>query len=129
MKRATWMLLVAGAVLMLGVGAASARTSYPSEITRESSVELPGGKTLASGEVTSPYRLCSVLRGVKLIGHYPDGSTELLDVGLTSINGAWATKADLSGADRVKAVALRSAFRVHHRRKVCDRAAVVWALA
>ncbi len=129
MKRATWILVVAGAALTLGVGVASARTSYPSEITHEDSVALPGGKTLVSGQVTSPSRLCSALRGVKLIAHYPDGSNELLDIDLSSVGGAWAAKADLTGADRLKAVAVRSAFRVHHRRKVCNRAAVVWALA
>jgi hypothetical protein len=129
MKRATLMLVLAGAVFALGAGTASARTSYPTEITHDSSVALSGGQTLVGGQVKSPYRLCSVLRGVKLIGHYPDGSTELLDADLSSIGGAWGAKADLTGADRVKAVALRSAFRVHHRRKVCERAAVVWALA
>ncbi len=128
MKRAISILFVAAVVGILGVATASARTSFPTKITHDGSVTLPGGETIVSGHVTSSYRLCSLLRAMKLIGHYPDGSAQLLDAALTSIRGAWATKADLSGADRVKAVVTKSAFRIHHRRKVCEPAAVVWAL-
>jgi hypothetical protein len=120
--------LLSLAVVLLWAGTASG-TTYSTTITHDGSATLTGGSTVDSGHVKSSGRLCSLFRTVKLFAHYPDGSTQLLDIDLTSVRGAWATKADLDGADRVKAKAIRESFRVHHHRKVCKAAAVVWALA
>jgi hypothetical protein len=128
MKRWIVMLLAAVAALAVGVGAAGARPSYPTTITRDGSVSLPGGRTLDSGHLTSTRGLCIHLAGraVKLIGVFPDGTARLLDLSLTSANGAWATKADYRRAVRVKAKVLRIHLRLRGRRLVCRRAVVSW---
>jgi hypothetical protein len=85
-----------------------------------------GGTYVDSGHVISPQFRCRYLRIVTLIGHYPSGRTKLLDADLTSLNGAWATKADLTGTDRVKARVRKSSFRRHGDRKVCRADTVVF---
>ena len=128
MKLAISIVFVAAAVGIVGVATASARTSYPTKISHDGSVTLPGGQTLDTGHVTSTYRRCSRFRGMKLIGHYPDGGTKLLDIDLTSFGGAWATKADLAGASASRPWQIKETLRIHHRRRVCEPAVVVWAL-
>jgi hypothetical protein len=112
-------LAVTGAVLLCA-SSAMARKSFPTTITHDGSVALgSGGIYLDSGHVSSPQFRCRFFRVVGLIGHYPSGRTEALDLGFTSIRGAWATKADLTGTDRVRATVARSTFRRHGKRKVC----------
>jgi hypothetical protein len=119
-------LAATGAVLLFA-SSAIARTSFPTTITHDGSVALGAGGTFVdSGHVTSPQFRCRSLRLVTLIGHYPSGRTELLDLDLTSAKGAWATKADLTGTDRVKARVRSSSFRRHGHRKVCQADTVVF---
>jgi hypothetical protein len=113
-------LAVMGAVLLFA-SSAIARKSFPTTITHDGSVPLGVGGTFVvdSGHLASPQFRCRSLRVVTLIGHYPSGRTELLDADLTSLKGAWATKADLTGTDRVTARVRKSSFRRHGHRKVC----------
>ena len=74
----------------------------------------------------SPRFQCRALRLVKLIGHYPSGRTELLDLDLTSAGGAWATKADLTETDRVKARVAKYTYGRRGNRKVCQPDSVVF---
>jgi len=119
--------LAATGAALLFASSAMARRSFPTTITHDGSVALgAGGIYLDSGHVTSPQPRCRFLRLVTLIGHYPSGRTELLDLDLTSAGGAWATKADLTGTDRVKVRVRQSTFRRHGKRKVCRADTVVF---
>lgn len=134
MRRAIWIPLAVTAGVTLAVGMATARPSYPTKITYDGSIALSRGQFLLTGHVASPHYFCRLGRAVKLKAHYPDGKTKLLDFGLTSMNGAWATKADLTGADRLKAkvqrasfISLRSPGRQTHR-TVCQADAIVFSV-
>ncbi|MEK6272229.1 MAG: hypothetical protein AABM42_06235 [Actinomycetota bacterium] len=119
-------LAATGAVLLFA-SSAIARTSFPTTITHDGSVPLgDGGTFVDSGHVTSPRFRCRALRIVTLTGHYPSGRTELLDIDLTSAGGAWATKADLTGTDRVRARARKYTFGRQGHRKVCRADSVVF---
>jgi hypothetical protein len=128
MKRAI-PVLVAAVVLTVGVGVAAGR-SAGTTITHDDTVALDGGESLVSGHVESSRGVCRLLRLVKFSAHYPGGKVQLLDLSLTSANGAWAAKADLTGADRLtaKATAVRGKKRRHHhhRRLICKSATVSW---
>ena len=69
-------------------------------------------------------------RLVKLFAIRPSGKKELLDLDSTSDGGAWAVKAYISGANRLKAKVGRAKFRrgivSPPRGLVCDAASVVW---
>ena len=116
--------LVLSAACLLGTNSAFARTSFPTTITYDGSVDLGGGKFIDTGRVKSTRWFCSFVRTVSLIGHYPDDTKHVLDQDFTSISGAWATKADRTGVQRVTAKASREVFHVHHHRKVCEAASV-----
>ena len=120
--------LAAMGVVLLCASSALARRSFPTTITHDGSVALgTEGIYLDSGNVSSPNHRCEFFRVVTLIGHYPSGRTKLLDIDLTSfLGGAWATKADLTGTDRLKARVRRSTFRRHGHRKVCQADTVVF---
>jgi hypothetical protein len=119
MKLTYLALLAATAAVLVCASSAMAR-SFPTTITHDGSVALgTTGISVDSGRVRSPKPFCQLFRIVKLVGHYPGGTTKLLDVDFTSVKGAWGTKADLTGADRVTARATRFAFRRHGHRKVC----------
>ena len=120
-------LATTGAVLLLA-SSAMARTSFRTTITHDGSVALGsgGGFFVDSGHLSSPRFQCRVLRLVKLIGHYPSGRTKLLDIDLTSFSGAWATKADLTGTDRLRARVAKSTFGRRGDRKVCRANSVVF---
>jgi hypothetical protein len=128
MRRAIFA-LAAAAVLTVGVGVAAGR-SAETTITHDGTVALDGGESLVSGHVESSRHACEFLRVVKFSAHYPGGKVTLLDIGLTSFNGAWAAKADLSGANRLTATtpAVRGKKRRHHRHRkvICRRASVSW---
>ncbi|MGH2963964.1 MAG: hypothetical protein ACRDMH_01100 [Solirubrobacterales bacterium] len=154
MKR--WIVaLLTGLVLLLGVTSAVGRSPAPTTITYESTVDLGDGKSLLSGQVTSHREICQFFRIVKLKAHYPNGRTQLLDDDISSAGGAWAMKADLSGADRLKAKVTKvvvsagataivtsggrpgathhppghhKAHHGHHRRVLCEAASVAWGL-
>jgi hypothetical protein len=138
MKRWTVTVLAAAAALTVGVTLAGARpTSVPTTITHDGSVDLGNGKFLLSGQVTSHRELCRFFRIVKVTAHYPDGTTRLLDQDLTSDAGAWAVKADISGAERLKAKVRvgkiygghGGRYRTRHPKVVCKAASVVWRVA
>ena len=117
-------LAVTGAVLLCA-SSAMARRSFPSTITHDGSVPVGGGLVVSSGHVSSPQFRCRGFRAVTLIGHFPSGRTELLDIDITSALGAWGTKADFSGTDQLKARVRKSTFRRHGKRKVCRADSVV----
>ena len=116
-------------------------------ISHDGSVPLGGGKFLISGHLDSHRGVCEHYRLVKLVAHYPSGRTRVLDFDLTSFEGgAWAMRANLTGADRLKAKVLREAIAVERQiatggrspsakdrpravrshKVVCGAAAVVW---
>jgi hypothetical protein len=105
----------------LCASSALARRSFPTTITHEASTPVGvDGTFVDSGYVSSPNHRCEFFRVVTLIGHYPSGREKLLDIDLTSfLGGAWATRADLTGTDLLKARVRRSSFRRHGHRKVC----------
>jgi hypothetical protein len=108
-------------IVLFCASSALARRSFPTTITHDGSVALgTGGTFVDSGHVSSPNPRCEPFRVVTLIGRYPSGRTKLLDIDLTSfLGGAWATRADLTGTDLLKARVRRSSFRRHGHRKVC----------
>ena len=127
MKLRCLAVLAATGAVLLCAGSAMAQRSFPTTITHDGSVALGAGGTFVdSGHVSAPRFQCRLLRVVKLIGHYPSGRRELLDIDLTSAGGAWATKADLTGTDRVRARVRKSSFRRHGDRKVCQADSVVF---
>jgi hypothetical protein len=149
MKQGTVFIAVVGVLGLLVVGTVSAYRSnarhVPTTITHDSAVLLSSGQTVISGHLDAPL-ICTFFRGVKVKAHYPNGTTRLLDQDLASNAGAWAVKANVSRADRLKAIATREVVHVlrvsvsgsppgvgygkaHHGRKViCDAASVVWGL-
>jgi hypothetical protein len=113
-------LAVTGAVLLCA-SSAMARRSFPTTINYDDSAPVgTGGTFVSSGHLSSPRIQCRALRVVKLIGHYPSGRTELLDIDFTSFNGAWATKADLTGTDHLTARVTKYKFGRKGHRKVCQ---------
>jgi hypothetical protein len=132
MKRGI-VLAVVGVLGLLAVGSATAQQSrmkhVPSRITQDSTVDLGGGKFLISGQVISR-EVCQMNRLVKLFAIRPGGAKELLDLDSTSDGGAWAVKAYISGASRLKAKVGRASFRRRipspPRGVVCDAASVTW---
>ena len=127
MKLRNLAVLAATGAVLLFASSAIARTSFPTTITHDGFVPLgDGGTFIDSGTVTSPRFRCRALRIVTLTGHYPSGRRKLLDIDVTSARGAWATKADLTGTDRVMARVRKSSFRRHGNRKVCQRDSVVF---
>ena len=135
MKR--WIVLaVVGVLGLLVAGTVSAhhskaRTKHvPSRITHDSTVDLGGGQFLVSGQVISHREVCQMNRVVKLFAIRPNGAKELLDLDGTSDGGAWAVKADIFGANRLKAKVARAKFsrRIPSppRGLVCDAASIVW---
>ena len=114
-------LAVTGAVLAFAGSAIAGRQSFPTTIIYSGSEPTgPGGTFVSSGHLSSPRPQCRALRLVKLVGHYPSGRTELLDLDLTSLNGAWATKADLTDTDRVRARVTKYTYGRRGNRKVCQ---------
>jgi hypothetical protein len=114
-------------VVLLCASSAMARRSFPTTINYDGSAPVgTGGTFVSSGHLSSPQFRCRSFRLVILFGHYPSGRTEPLDLDLTSVHGAWATKADLTGTDRVRATVARSTFRRHGKRKVCRSDSVVF---
>jgi hypothetical protein len=118
-------LAATGAVLLFA-SSAIARTVFPTTITHDGSVPLAGGYFVESGHLSSPRFQCRLLRVVKLVGHYPSGRTQLLDIDFTSARGAWATKADLTGTDHLTARVTKYKFGRRGHRKVCRPDSVVF---
>ena len=107
-------------VVLLCASSAMARRSFPTTINYDGSALVgTAGTFVSSGHLSSPRPQCRFLRFVKLIGHYPSGRTELLDLDFTSLFGAWATKADLTDTDRVIARVAKYTFGRKGHRKVC----------
>jgi hypothetical protein len=120
--------LAATGIVLLCAGTAMARKSFSTTITHDGSNPVgTEGVYIESGQVNSSRLPCRALRLVKLIGHYPSGRTELLDVDLTSLNGAWATKADLTDTDQLKARVAKFKYGRRGHRKVCQADSVVYA--
>ena len=127
MKLRLLAVLVATGAVLLCAASAMALKSFPSTITHDGDAPVgSGGIFVESGHVSSPRFQCRILRLVKLIGHYPSGRTELLDADFTSLRGAWATKADLTGTDRLRARVSKYRFGRRGHRKVCRADSVVF---
>ena len=133
MKRGVVLAVVAvlGLLVIGSVSAQQSRTKHvPTRITHDSTVNLGGGKYLVSGQVISHREVCQMNRLVKLFALRPSGKKELLDLDGTSDGGAWAVKAYISGANRLKAKVGRAGFRRRipspPRGLVCDAASVTW---
>ncbi|MGH2925539.1 MAG: hypothetical protein ACRDK1_06135 [Solirubrobacterales bacterium] len=114
---------------------------YAATITHDASTDLGDGTFLVAGHIESRAR-CMFLRVVTLRAHYLNGHHRLLDIIFTGFSGAWASKADLTGVDRVKATVRKgrgipglasiTAFaghghHHHHHKVVCDKASFVFA--
>ena len=149
MKRRIVLVAMVGALGSLAVGPVSASRSkvstlhFPTAIFHDADALLSNGQSIISGHLRTRL-VCRVFRQVKVKAHYPDGRVSFLDADLTSFNGAWAVKADINGADRLKAkVSQRVNTRFHvgapggyahrhsarreaHRRVVCEAASVIW---
>src|SRR6476659_8318527 len=118
MKRGIAVLVTVGVIgVTITLARASADQSkvktrhVPTTISHDSDVLLGSGQTVISGHLDAP-SICRFFREVKVKAHYPDGTTRLLDFDLASNAGAWAVKADITGADRLKAKATRQVFHV-----------------
>jgi len=108
-------------VLLLGAGSAVAGTSFPTTITHDNRTSVAPDVYLDSGQVSSDKRVCVFLRLVKVIAHYPNGSTEIIELDLTSFYGAWATKGNFAGSDSAIAKVAKLSFRNRHgRRTLCE---------
>jgi hypothetical protein len=118
MKGSKWCLgvLAASAVLLLGTGSALAARHFPTTIHFDNAAPV-GDTFVYSGHVTSPKHACVVLRVVGLVA-FPQRVA--LDFDLTSLNGAWAMRADPTGANTLKARVAQERFGRRHHRKVCD---------
>jgi hypothetical protein len=122
MKLRSLVVLVATGAVLVAASSASARTSFSSTITHTGSESAGGGKFIDSGQVTSAKSACERLRGVKLIGQL-NGTSGLVDIDITSFNGAWAARVPHAPFTKITAVAVKERF--HHGRVVCQPASVV----
>jgi hypothetical protein len=117
MKGSKWCLgvVAASVVMLLGTGSALAVRHFPTTIHFDNAT--PVGETFVySGHLTSPKHRCVVLRLVGLVAD----SRSVLDFDLTSFNGAWAIRADPTGANSLKARVAQERFGRPHHRKVCE---------
>ncbi|MGH2964730.1 MAG: hypothetical protein ACRDMH_05020 [Solirubrobacterales bacterium] len=141
MKRAISLLLtvgvVGGFVVLTTASAHQSRPKPPhvaTTITHDGDVALGGNRFLLTGQVKAGNRLCRGNRPVEVIAHLTNGDVSVLDTDESSEKGSWSVKADLTGVQRVKAIAVKEAvaeigFRHHHqyhRSAVCKAAAVAW---
>ena len=120
MKLRYLVVLAAMGAILVFASSAMARRVFPTTIIHDGSAALTGGYSVESGHLSTPRSQCRLLRLVKLIGHYPSGSTKVLDLDLTSFRGAWAMKADLTGTDHLTARVTKYKFGRRGHRKVCQ---------
>ena len=127
MKRAilTLVPMAAIACVILGAGSAPASSTFSTKITHDATVPLGNGEFILTGHLRSRKSDCLYLRLVKPIGHRTDGSRKMLDFDVTSLHGAWAAKAKLSGIDRVKAKVVKTSTE---NGDVCQADTVVFSV-
>lgn len=118
MKRLILVTLVTAATLVIGVGVASARDTFPSTIKTSDVVDGGGGIFLITGTVSSPKPKCISGRTVKAIAKF-GGKSQVVDVDGTSANGAWATVGSFGGADLVTIKVTKSKIGRPGHRHVC----------
>ena len=113
------------AALVAGATAAMAAKVYPTQIavTGTGSSSQPGSFDFsASGYLQSERARCIRARTVKLLFE-TGGETQVVDIGSSSENGAWAVRAHSTSAPDSELVRVtRRRFGRRHHRKVCGGA-------
>lgn len=109
MRRKGILALAVVASLALGVGVASAATKYPTKIVFLGT-DGPASDLTLFGNLDTK-RKCRVAREMGLFKQTSNGY-ELVDVDLSSFNGAWAMKGDLTGLPDI-AIKVKRATRNH----------------
>jgi hypothetical protein len=134
MKRAIMLVAFVAALGLLSFGTVTASPSkvttrhVPTAILHDADVLLSDGQSVISGHLRTRL-VCRRGREVRLKTFGPDGITSHPDADLTSINGAWAVKANIDGVSLLKATVTRRNNGVHrdiNRRTICEAASVTW---
>jgi hypothetical protein len=125
MERLAVVLTVLIVAMVAVIGTAAAVTHYPTTLDSTGVFVGPGpDRFLEFGQVHSPKPACRANRGMKIVAHYPDGPSQVIDRGRSSRNGAYAMVGDFSGSNGATIRAARKVIgpRGHHR--VCDPGSV-----
>ena len=109
---------IAIGVLAVSLGTASGTTTYSTAIEPDYN-DGPGPPVSFIGHLTSPKAKCLPGRTVKMLTHYPNGTTKVLDTDVTSKNGFWGLRGDFTGADQGHIKVTRRTIRIHHHRRIC----------
>jgi hypothetical protein len=104
------------AMLAVGVGVAFAAKSYSTKIVFMGQSGTIDDLTLF-GDLNSNKSKCLTARTVGLFKKTTSGDYKLVDVDLSSFNGAWAVRGDLTGQPDL-AIKVKRATR-NHRKIVC----------
>ena len=115
MKKWALAMPVALATMFIAPGSALAATHIPTDITFDGAAAAGDGTTVFSGHVESPKSICVYFSLTDLVA---DG--DVVDRGLTSLNGAWAMKTDPTGVTTLQARLKSYRFGPKGHRKVCD---------
>ena len=114
---------VIGASASLVASAAANTIRYPTSIDQQAVWSGPDMPVFFAGNVHSPRRACIANRKVKMVVHYTDGSTQLLDTDLTSKHGAWSGGGRFRSGDVDRAVAKVLRKRISRDpRRICKAA-------
>ena len=84
----------------------------------------PSTRFIEFGQVHSTLRACRANRIVKVVAHYPDGSSKVLDTDRSSKNGAYAVVADFADSDKATIRAPRQRIGRPGHRRICDAGSV-----
>ncbi len=93
------MALAGAAIVAVAPTAAANKTiTHPTKLTVEHTYVSGDGRLTVTGRIHSDSRTCSFFRPIGLV-RQEAGRNELQDVGLSSINGGWATRTRPGAAD------------------------------
>jgi len=110
LRRKGILALAVVASLALGLGVASAATKYPTKIVFLGGTEGPPSDLTLFGNLDTK-RKCLAARKMGLFKLTSNGY-KLVDVDLSSFNGAWALRGDLTGLPDI-AIKVKRATRKH----------------
>jgi hypothetical protein len=117
---------VLGAMVAMGaaVAADAATTHYATTVDSTGTSSGSGDQFIEYGRVHSPKPACRSERSLRMVAHYPDGSTKVLDTTTSSRNGAYAMFADFKGSDGAVIKVAPKRLGTKANPKVCNRASV-----
>lgn len=121
MRRKGILALALAATLVVGVSSASAARSFTTHLV----ILGNSGPSIADQTLYGDLNTNSRCQGARTLGLFKETSSgfKLIDVDLSSFNGAWALRADLTGSPDLAVKAQRE--KRNHGRVVCKGATLL----